>query len=272
MRGHCNDALLALLDKSTHLAQMVYYGPVALQRIAVHSAHGDRVLAYHSRNNPKGSRGPVAFDRNIVRQRILLVARDCEYVSLAVDHDARAAHRIECHLYVRGTCQRACYLNLAILPCKRKGKEQSCKILRGYISRKDILSARQTSFTGKRKLGGGIMLLKGYSVQRQCIAKVAVGTLRQFARTHKCSIGTKHRSHRQEEAQRGTALATVERTALLYLNGLHKETAVTVAYRCSQGIEGIHCGNKVVVERTAGNAAGLFSQCRTDEQTVRLRF
>ena len=195
---------------------MVYNVTVALQRLVVHAAHGNRTFASYTRHNPKGSRRPVTLNNHALRHAVLLSTLYPVHVATLLHLNAGYAQCIERHCNIRGTCEPVGNLNLAILGRQGQGKEQACEVLRRYVARQAVLAATQGSVAGQWQLIGSVAC-KGNPVRCKGIEQSTHGTLWQLACAHKCSIGTKHSCNRHKETQSGTALAAVKCSTLYHI-------------------------------------------------------
>ena len=120
-------------------------------------------------------------------------------------------------------------------------------------------------------MGVDCMLYNFDTVSRKSLAQRLHGALGQLALACECGVGTKSRGYRQQETQCGAALATGKLATLAALDGHYVERSVSVFYRCSQGIQGVHRCIEVVVQGVARNLRGSLGEGRADEQTMGLR-
>ena len=270
-------------DAGTKARKRGEYVAVALRGAQRHALHGDGVGADGAGAQPKGGVGPVALDGHAAGRAVRAAAhaevRDLGLAvlggdALDVDLDAEGFHGLDGQVDVGSALDEAGHLHAGGLGQQRGCQQQAGDVLRTHVARQHKSARAHATARLERKTAQALQVAAGGDdLVRQRGERA--GT--QTALAHKGCLCTQRAGHGQHKAQRGAALAAVERAAgegfeQTELNALHGgvdlEAVLDGLDAGAECHEAAHRGLDIGAGGVAGNVCLAVGKRGADDEAV----
>ena len=278
--GGAHDAGAKARKRGKHVA-------VALRRTQGHTLDGDGVGADGAGTQPKGGVGPVALDSNVawsaVRAAVHAEVRDLGLAvlggdTLDVDLDAEGLHGLDGQVDIGAALDKAGYLHAGGLGQKRGCQQQAGDVLRAHIARQDKGARAHAAACLEREAAQTLQVAAGGN---DLVGERGEGACAQAALAYEGGIRTQRAGDGQHKAERGAALAAVERAARKCLEqaelntlhgGMDLEAILDGLDAGAQRREAAHRGLNIGAGGVAGHMRFSVGERSADNQAVRHRF
>ena len=277
--GGAHDAGAKARERGKHVA-------ITLRGAERHAFDSDGVGADGAGTQPKGGVGPVALDSNVawsaVRAAVHAEVRDLGLAvlggdTLDVDLDAEGLHGLDGQVDIGAALDKAGYLHAGGLGQKRGCQQQAGDVLRAHIARQDKGARAHAAACLERKTAQALQVAAGGN---DLVGERGEGACAQAALAHKGGFCPQRAGDGQHKAERGAALAAVERAARKCLEqaklntlhgGMDLEAVLDGLDAGAQRREAAHRGFDIGAGGVASDVRLAVGECGADNQAVRHR-